>query len=100
MPLLDDMVPNEAAEAREQLRHDLISPLTAISGRAQLLARMIQRSSSLTEPERISMLGGLSSIEAAVRSLVTRIDAFGREEVDGRIRDAVCVASDREDPAS
>ncbi len=98
MSLLDDTAPDEAA-ARDQLRHDLISPLTTISGRAQLLARMLQRSSSLTEAERSTLLGGLATIEAAVRSLVTRIDAYGREEADGRIRDAVIVAPDAEDPA-
>ena len=99
MSLLDDTAPDEGAEARDRLQHDLISSLTAISGRAQLLARMIQRSSSLTEAERGTMLDGLSTIEAAVRSLVTRIDAFGREEADGRFRDAVIVASVPDDPA-
>jgi signal transduction histidine kinase len=99
MSLLDDTAPDEAAAARDQFRHDLISPLTTISGRAQLLTRTIQRSSALTEPERSALLGGLATIEAAVLSLVTRIDAFGREEADGRIRDAVIVAPNAEDPA-
>ena len=44
------------------------------------------------------MLDGLSTIEAAVRRLVTRIDAFGREEADGRFRDAIIVALDPDDP--
>jgi hypothetical protein len=99
MTLLDNTVPDEAAEARARLRHDLISPLTVISGRAQLLSRMIQRSTSLTEPEQGAMLDGLAAIEAAVPTLVTRIDAFGREAADGRIRDAVVVAPNAEDPA-
>ena len=99
MSLVDNTAPDEAAEARDRLQHDLVSPLTAISGRAQLLARMIQRSATLTEPERGTMLNGLSTIEAAVHSLVTRIDAFGREEADGRFRNAVIVASVPDDPA-
>jgi hypothetical protein len=33
MSLLDDMAPDGAAAARDGLRHDLISPLTTISGR-------------------------------------------------------------------
>jgi hypothetical protein len=97
MSLHDDMAPDEAAEARDQLRHDLISPLTTISGRAQLLARMIQRSSGLTEPERSTLLGGLSTIEAAVRTLVTRVDAYGREDVDAPIRHAVIAAPEPEE---
>jgi hypothetical protein len=98
MSLLDNSASDEAAEARDQLQHDLISPLTVITGRAQLLARMIQRS-SLMEPERGAMLDGLATIEAAAHTLVTQIDAFGREEADGRIRDAVFVAPNAEDPA-
>ena len=61
MSLVDDTAPDEAAAARDRLRHDLISPLTIISGRSQLLARMLQRSSSLTEAERSTMLGGLAT---------------------------------------
>jgi len=98
MSLVDDTAPDEAAAARDRLRHDLISPLTIISGRSQLLARMLQRSSSLTEAERSTMLGGLATIEAAVRSLATLIDAYGREEADDHIRAAVIVASVPEDP--
>ena len=99
MSLVDNTAPDEAAEARDRLQHDLISPLTTISGRAQLLARMIRRSATLTEPERSTLLDGLATIEAAVRTLVSRIDAFGREEADGHIRDAVIVAPDPDDPA-
>jgi hypothetical protein len=98
MSLVDDTAPDEAAAARDQLRHDLISPLTIISGRAQLLARMIQRSSSLTEPERNTLLDGLATIEAAVRTLVTQIDVYGREEADDHIRAAVIVAPEPVDP--
>ena len=87
MSLVDNMAPDEAAEARDRLQHDLISPLTTISGRAQLLARMIRRSATLTEPERSTLLNGLATIEAAVRVQLTCIETLGRHGPDGRIRD-------------
>jgi hypothetical protein len=89
---------DDAAAARDELQHDLISPPAMISGRAQLLARMLQRSSSLTEAERSTLLSGLSTIEAAVRSLVTRIDSYGHEDADAPIRHAVIVAPEPVDP--
>ena len=48
-------------DALDQLRHDLKTPLTAIHGRAQLLARSIQRSSSLADDERMRLSAGLTS---------------------------------------
>ena len=58
----------------DQLRHDLKSPLTAIHGHAQLLARAIRRSPSLPEDERARMLAAVVAIEAAVRAMVPLID--------------------------
>ena len=72
--------PDPYLDPRDQLRHDLKSPLTTISGRAQLLTRMVRRTSSLTELERGTMLDGLAAIETTVRTLVTRFDA--RELID------------------
>jgi signal transduction histidine kinase len=63
----------------DQLRHDLKSPLTAISGHAQLLGRAVRRSSSLTDAERGRMLAGLAEIEATVREMVVLIDAMSGE---------------------
>jgi hypothetical protein len=82
MSLLDDTAPDEAVEACDQLRHGLVSSLTAIQGRAQLLARMVRRASVLTPGERDKMLDGLAAIEAAVSTGVTHIDALAR---DGRV---------------
>ncbi len=79
--------PDSYRSPLDQLHHDRKTPLTAIFGRTQLLTRMVQRSSSLTEPERVSMLDGLVSIEATVRQMVTLIDTIGRGPADGRVGD-------------
>ena len=83
------MVPSsdDAAARRpdslDQRRHALKSPLTALSGRAQLLARAIQRSPSLADGEREKLLGSLTEIEAAVRRLVSVIDGMETQRSDG-----------------
>jgi signal transduction histidine kinase len=68
----DGRIPN----AVDTLRHELRSPLTTISGRAQLLARAVRRSPSLALVEQERMLIGLAAIEAAVQRLVTVIDGI------------------------
>ena len=75
MSPIDDPTPDPAAED-DRLRHALVTPLTVISGRAQLLTRLALRSPSLTEPERLALLDGLTTITDAVRLLVRRIDAL------------------------
>lgn len=67
----------------DQLRHDLKTPLTTISGHAQLLGRVIRRSPSLRDDERARMLERLATIEAAVRTMVRVIEAMERERKDG-----------------
>ena len=64
-------------DAADQFRHDLLSPLTTISARTQLLARDLRRSPSLTEDERGKMLASITVIEAEVRALCAVIDAMG-----------------------
>jgi signal transduction histidine kinase len=76
MSLGDDSPPDESHDPLDQLRHDLKSPLTTIHGRAQLLARSIQRSPSLADEERVRVLAGLTSIAVAVQEMVTLIDAM------------------------
>ena len=83
MPFADDPDVDPPLDSFDQLRHDLKSPLTTISGRAQLLSRAIRRSPSLTDDEQARMLEALGTIEAAVRTMVTRIDAMGRDGGDG-----------------
>ena len=70
-------------DPHDQLRHDLKTPLTTISGHAQLLSRAIRRSPSLTDDERGRMVEALATIEAAVRTMVTLIEAMGRDGGDG-----------------
>lgn len=66
--------------ALDQLRHDLKSPLTTIYGRAQLMARTVQRSPSLSEDEREKLLSGLAVIESSVQRLVSVIDGMSKEQ--------------------
>ena len=63
-------------DAADQFRHDLLSPLTTISTRTQLLARDLRRSPSLAEDERGKMLASITAIEAEVRGLCAVIDAM------------------------
>ena len=63
-------------DPRDQLRHDLRSPLTTIRGRAYLLARAVRRAPSLTDEERTRMLAGVAAIEAAVAAMVTVIEGI------------------------
>jgi nitrogen-specific signal transduction histidine kinase len=79
MPPTPEDTPPHAYGPSDQLRHDLKSPLTTIHARAQLLARAVQRASSLTHEERMRMLPGLVEIQAAVREIVAVIDAMGDE---------------------
>jgi signal transduction histidine kinase len=78
MPDPDDPDVHSPLDPFDQLRHDLKTPLTTISGRAQLLGRAIRRSPSLTDEERARMLEGVATIGAAVRDLVPVIDGIGR----------------------
>ena len=68
------------SDAAGQFRHDLITPLTTISARTQLLAREIRRAASLHEEERTRMLASLTAIEIAVQTLCAVIDAIGEED--------------------
>ena len=83
--------PDPSAAARSQRQHDLLSPLTIISGRAQLLARLVRRSSSLTERERDALLEGLTIILEAVQVQAARIDSFGHEDRDARVHDGMAI---------
>jgi signal transduction histidine kinase len=84
MSLGDDPPPDPSSDFSEQLRHELKTPLTAIHARAQLVARMVRRSSSLKEVERGAMLDSLAAVEVAVRAMVPVIDGIGRQSPDDR----------------
>lgn len=100
MPLADDPPHGHFATEYDRLRHESITSLTTISGRAQLMRRRVLRSSGLTELEREWMLDGLATIEAAARDLAllchdrrlegsedrARIEAFEAPETRRRDR--------------
>ena len=76
----DDSPDGVVYDAAQQLRHDLVSPLTTISARTQLLARDLRRSPTLAEDERGKMLASITAIEAEVQTLCAVIDAIGNED--------------------
>ena len=83
MPCADDADDVPPPDTFDQLRHDLKTPLTTIHARSQLLGRAIRRSPSLSDDERAWMLQTLATIDEAVRTMVTVIDAMGRDGADG-----------------
>jgi signal transduction histidine kinase len=83
MHTADDSFDGVVYSPADQFRHDLKTPLTTIYARAHLLARSIRRSPTLSAEEQVTMLAGVTTIEAAVREMTTRIDAMGRESPDG-----------------
>ena len=62
MSPVDVPPPDPAGDERDRRQHDLLQPLTAISGRAQLLGRMVRRSPSARDGERGAMLAGLAIV--------------------------------------
>ena len=82
MPPMKDDTPPPPYDPVDQLRHDLKTPLTAISGHAQLLGRTVRRTPSLTDAERGRMLAGLAEIQTAVREMAVLIDALRDEHLE------------------
>ena len=82
MPPTPEDTPPLAYGPGDQLRHDLKTPLTTISGYTQLLARTIRRSPSLADDERARILESLATIQAAVREMVAVVDDFGDAGAD------------------
>jgi signal transduction histidine kinase len=76
----DDALPPDALD---QVLHDLKTPLTTISGRAQLLARAVRRSPSLSDDERARMVEALATIEEEVQTMASLIDGLRRQGADG-----------------
>ena len=74
----DEPNPTEcpADDAMAVLRHDLKTPLTAISGQMQLARRRVRR---MDGPERDYLLARLAAIEDAVLAMGDRIERLGRD---------------------
>jgi hypothetical protein len=83
MPAADDAPDGFVYYAADQVGHDLLTPVTNASARAQLLTRDIQRSSFLPEEERTRLLEGLAAIQTAVQTLCAVTDTIGRSSADG-----------------
>jgi hypothetical protein len=64
-------------EALDQSRtlHDFITPITIACGRTQLLERHIQRTESLSSPERDLLLDDVKAVLDALLLLGTRVQA-------------------------
>jgi nitrogen-specific signal transduction histidine kinase len=74
------------AESFEQLRHDLLNPLSTIRGRAQLMTRAIERSSSMNDSDRDRLLRGLTAISQAVFAAVEVLERADPRNQDGEAR--------------
>jgi len=57
-------------------RHDLKTPLTAISGHTQLARRRVRR---MDGPDRDYLLARLAAIEAAIFAMAEQIERLGRD---------------------
>ncbi|MDP9469711.1 MAG: hypothetical protein M3Q71_03460 [Chloroflexota bacterium] len=68
-----------ADDSRDLLRHDLRSQLTVIRGQAHLLRRRLARLDGLDEGERGWLMERATHIDAAVTTLVARIERMGQE---------------------
>jgi hypothetical protein len=79
MATADDAPDEPYTDTVRLSRHDLKNPLATISGRVQLMVRVVRRSPSIAEEERQRLLAGLDSIQHAVRCLVVLIDGRGAQ---------------------
>jgi hypothetical protein len=61
----------------DQLRHDLLTPVTVASARLGMLRRQLARSPGLDGPERDGMLATVAAVEAALQSLCAVVDGLG-----------------------
>ena len=82
MDAADDSPDEVDDDAVDQLRHDLKTPLTTISGRAYLLACSVRRSPSLSDEEGARMLASIVAIEEAVRAMLITIDGMSGKGTD------------------
>lgn len=76
MPHADDPTIRDDLDPQTQLCHDLTGSLTTISGRAQLLTRVVRRSATLADGDRERLVNGLGAIEDEVVAMVARLGAL------------------------
>jgi len=78
----DDDRSSPDLDAQERLRYILLPPLTTIRGRAQLLARRVERLDGLDAEQRAWLIHCATTIDAAVTELVAQIRSL---EVTGPV---------------
>jgi hypothetical protein len=66
--------PDPIAMARDLLRYHVLSPLTVISVRTELLQRIVQQTPGLNDLERSALLNGLAAILASAQELGSSLD--------------------------
>lgn len=59
---------------RDLLRHDLLTPLTAISAQTQLMQRRVLRADGLSNLERDMMLGTLATTMTEIQRLTAQLE--------------------------
>lgn len=64
-------------ESHATLCHELLTPLTVLRGRTQLLQRRLQRPGLVAERELPMVLAQLEAMDGAILRLVATIDAMG-----------------------
>ncbi len=69
-------------DAQERLQYTLLTPLTTVRGRAQLLARRVERLDGLDADQRAWLIHCAATIDAAVIELVAQIRSL---EVTGPV---------------
>ena len=62
--------------SHDQLRHDLLTPVTVISARVGMIERIARRSASMTDAERARLLADAASIQAAVLAVCAVVDGM------------------------
>lgn len=72
----------DPADPASRITHHLKTPLTVILGRAQLVARSVEKCSGLSAAERAAVLSQIATIEAMAHSMDGRIDDLAREARD------------------
>lgn len=60
-------------DAQERLRYILLTPLTTIRGRAQLISRRVERLDGIDADQREGLLHCAATIDAAITRLVAQI---------------------------
>ena len=76
---------DDAPRDAYQLRHDLLSTLTIVCGRTQLLQRQLRRMDGFSDGDRQRLEAGLAMILTAARTLGASIEHLPalREDRDG-----------------